>query len=240
MGVEPCRIGLLWPADGRNDKEFWRWLPTDVELLIARYDVGGTLDLEQLEADAEVGGILGAAHLLRHAEPQVLTLGDCAGSFVGGRAGNEEQSWAVTDATGVHAITMSTAFVSALEHLRNCRIAVLSPYAPDVTGRFCTFLSEHGIEIVSNRSIDRASERDIDVMTARDWMREAQQATDAEAEALIVAGGGVSLYETMAELEQELGRPVITGPGALMWTALRHIGIDTALAGAGTLYETKR
>ena len=27
MGGDRARIGLLWPADGRNDREFWRWLP---------------------------------------------------------------------------------------------------------------------------------------------------------------------------------------------------------------------
>ena len=55
MTGDTARIGLLWPSDGRNDREFWRWLPRDISLLVARYPVGGKLDLEQLERDGDTG-----------------------------------------------------------------------------------------------------------------------------------------------------------------------------------------
>lgn len=240
MRRDRARIGLLWPADGRNDREFWRWLPEQVTLLIARYDVGGTLDLEQLQRDADQDRIVGAGKLLRHVAPDVITLGDCAGSFVGGKTVNLEQSRAVEEATGIHTISMSTALVAAIAHLRTDRVAVLSPYAPEVTQRLHGFLGEHEITVEQGRSIDRASEVEIDAMTADDWRREAQQADCGRAEALVVAGGGVSLSTIITQLEADLSKPVISGPGALMWAALDNLQVAYCIDGRGSLFGEKR
>lgn len=230
----------MWPADGRNDKEFWQWLPDDVALLVARYEVGGTLDLEQLERDAELDGILAAAHLLRHAAPDVITLGDCAGSFVGGKVADLKQSRAVEEATGVHTISMSSALVAAVSALKARRVAVLSPYAPKVTERFLGYLSEHGITADHNRSMSRVSETEIHAMSVEDWICEAQQADCSTAQALVVAGGGVSLSSIITQLEIDLRKPVITGPGALMWAALARLQVHHYADNRGALYGAER
>ena len=236
MRGDRARIGLLWPADGRNDREFWQWLPDDIALLVTRYDVGGTLDLEQLERDAELDGILAAASLLRHAAPDIITLGDCAGSFVGGKAADLEQSRAVEEASGVPAISMSTALVAAVSALKADRVAVLSPYAPEVTERFCAYLSDNGIASEHNRSMSQVSEAEISALSADDWLCEAQQADCSTAQALIVAGGGVSLSPIVDRLETDLRKPVLTGPGALMWAALAHLQVHHRPSDRGVLY----
>ena len=231
------KIGLLWPADGLNDREFWRWLPEEASLLIARYDVGGTLDLEQLERDAELDAILGAADLLRHVKPDVIAMGDCAGSFINGKNGNLRLEHAVKQATGMSAVTMSSAMVEALGALGIGRVAVLSPYAPDVTDRFRSFLAEHGIVVEASGSIDRASELEIDAMNSADWKRHARRVDVTAAQALAVAGGGVSLSSIVDQLESDLGKPVITGPGALMWAALGRLGISGTHDDRGALFR---
>lgn len=236
MGGDRARIGLLWPADGRNDKEFWQWLPGDVALLVARYDVGGTLDLEQLERDAAPDGILAAANLLRHAAPDVITLGDCAGSFVGGKSADLEQSRAIEEATGVRTISMSTSLVAAVSALKADRVAVLSPYAPQVTERFLNYLSEHGVASDHDLSMSQGREAEIHAMSADDWIREARRADCSTAKALVVIGGGVSLSSIVGRLETELRKPVITGPGALMWAALSHLHVHHRLGDRGALY----
>ena len=236
MGGDRARIGFLWPADGRNDKEFWQWLPDDIALLVTRYDVGGTLDLEQLERDAALDGILAAANLLRHAAPDIITLGDCAGSFIGGKATDLEQTRAVEEASGVHAISMSTALVAALSALKADRVAVLSPYVPKVTERFCAYLSEHGVVAEHSRSMSQVRELEIHAMSVDDWVGEAQQADGSTAQALVIAGGGVSLSSIVHRLETELRKPVITGPGALMWAALAHLQVHHRPSDRGALY----
>ena len=237
MARERARIGLLWPADGRNDREFWRWLPEDVALLIARYDVGGTLDLDQLHRDADREAIVGAARLLRHAKPNVLTLGDCAGSFVGGKAAGLELAKAVETESGVHAITMSSAIAAASHRLRAKLVAVLSPYPPDVTDRFHKFLGEHDIHVEASHSLHENSEAAIDAMKPPEWRKEVQRTDCTSAQALVVAGGGVSLSGVVSELEAELGKPVITGPGALMWAALEQLRAVHDARNLGALFR---
>lgn len=239
MGADRAKIGLLWPADGLNDREFWQWIPEDVSLLIARYDVGGTLDLEQLARDGDIEAITGAARLLRHAAPDVITMGDCAGSFIGGSKVNLEQSQAVESVSGSVTITMSTALVEALSRLGANRISVLSPYAHDVTERLHAFFAEHDISVESSRSMGRDNERDIAAMAPEEWMEEVHLANSDAAQALVVAGGGVSLSGIITDLEGSIGKPVIAGPGALMWAALDHLKIAHLSDDCGTLFQAR-
>ncbi len=204
-----------------------------------RSDVGGTLDLDQLERDAELDGILGAAHLLRHAAPDVITLGDCPGSFVGGKTADLKQSRAIEEATGIHTISMSSALVKAVSALKVDRVAVLSPYAPQVTERFLAYLSEHGLAADHNLSMSRVGEAEIHAMSADDWASEAKQADISTAQALVVAGGGVSLSSMVKQLETDLRKPVITGPGALMWAALDCLRVTHHPDNRGVLYGRK-
>ena len=37
MSEHEKNIGFLWPCDGLNDSEYWKFLPKDVGWLTARY-----------------------------------------------------------------------------------------------------------------------------------------------------------------------------------------------------------
>ncbi len=229
------RLGLLWPADGRNDAEFWRWLPRNVELLIARYDVGGTLDLGQLQSDAEAEILKSAAGLLRHVQPDAVGLGDCAGSFIGGKGIDLDQAKAVSDVLGCPALTMSTALIVAANSLAMKNVAVLSPYSADVTDKLVEFLDQHGIGTASRLALDLGDEQTIDAMSATDWITHASNLTP-RGDGLIVAGGGISLSNCIPQLETVLHSPVICGPGALMWALLQRLGVTAVIPNRGRLF----
>ncbi len=238
-GGEAARIGLLWPSDGRNDREFWRWLPASATLLVARYPVGGTLDLDQIERDGDIESLTCAASLLRQSGPDVIGLGDCAGGFVGGAAGELAKTRAIEDATGIPAVSMSIALASAILHLETAPVAVVSPYGADVTRRLTSFLAEHGIEVARTHALSRTDETEIDSMTAADWLLAARHADTTAARAVLVAGGGVSLSRFVTEMEAVLGKPVVCGPGALIWAALIRIGAAAARPGRGALFSAE-
>ncbi len=229
------RIGLLWPSDGLNDREFWRLLPNDVSLLIARYAVGGTLDLGQLRRDGDLDTLLDAVRLLRKAEPDLICLGDCAGGFVAGAAAERFRTESLEITAGVPVVAMSTALAKALMHVGAKRVALLSPYRDEVTECLHEFLKDHGIEVLCSHSLAFDDEFSIDGMKSRDWLDAARSADSDGAQALAVAGGGVSLSPLISHLEATLGKPVIFGPGALMWAALARLGVRCARSGWGAL-----
>ncbi|HEX2721581.1 MAG TPA: hypothetical protein VHM24_01585 [Gemmatimonadaceae bacterium] len=59
------------------------------------------------------------------------------------------------------------------------------------------------------------------------WVSEQVSATDAEA--IVIGGNGFRAVGTIAALEDDLGRPVVTANQALLWGALRSAGADPGL-----------
>jgi arylmalonate decarboxylase len=55
------------------------------------------------------------------------------------------------------------------------------------------------------------------------------------ADALLISGTGLPTAGIVQRLEDELGKPVITGQTAALWQALRVAGVDARVAGYGRL-----
>ena len=56
-----------------------------------------------------------------------------------------------------------------------------------------------------------------------------------EAEALLISGTGLPTAGIIQRLENELGKPVVTGQTAALWHALRVAGVDARVSGYGRL-----
>src|SRR5207247_9049367 len=56
-----------------------------------------------------------------------------------------------------------------------------------------------------------------------------------EAEALLISGTGLPTAGIVQRLEEDLGKPVITGQTAALWHALRVAGLDARGNGSGRL-----
>ena len=59
----------------------------------------------------------------------------------------------------------------------------------------------------------------------------------AAAEAVVIGGNGFRAVGTIAALERQLERPVLTANQALLWAALRAAGASTAaVSGYGRIF----
>ncbi len=240
MAGADAAIGLLWPSDGKNDREFWRHLPDAVSLLIARYPVGGGLDLEQLRRDSDLDTLLNACRLLRQANPDIICLGDFAAGFLSGPAEERSRIESLEIAAEVPVVSMSAAFAEALAYLGADRIALLSPYSTEATEHLHDYLAEHGITVVRSHSLSHRDENSVDGMAPGDWLASARLADVDDARAVAVAGGGVSLSPIVPQLEAMLNKPVVSGPGALMRAAVRRLRMPHSCAGPGALRRERR
>jgi maleate isomerase len=54
---------------------------------------------------------------------------------------------------------------------------------------------------------------------------------------VVVGGNGFRAVGTIARLEAELGRPVLTSNQALLWSLLRKSGSDIEVSGYGSLFQ---
>ena len=109
-----ARIGVLFPADGANDDDFWRLVPPGVTVHVARtrplvddfsVDAYGRLAGEDVESQAALLGLI---------RPSSVAYACTSGSFIRGVEYDEDISARVRQASGAPATTTSTAMVNAV------------------------------------------------------------------------------------------------------------------------------
>lgn len=221
-------FGLLWPCDGRNDREFWHWLPESVSLLIARYEVSGGLDRDELSADSGIEVLVGAARLLRHARPSVIGLGDFGAGAVSGVEEELTKVRAVEASAGVPVVSMCLAWIDAIHNAGASRVSLVSPYGHGVTQAIARILGDSGIEVLATGSLGCTTEEGIGATSFEQWRRIVAATDRPDAEAVAVAGGGTSLFHAINGLQAVAGKPVITGPGSLVGSMLSCIESEPA------------
>lgn len=239
------RAGFLWPADGLNEAEYLTYLPKGLDWHVLRYWAG--TDSEELTADvlsayAQPDVISKAARRLRPIAPNVIACGDHAACIMAGLDGELAISKAVSDVAKVPCITVGNAIRTALDHLGKHRIAVFSPYQTEITSRLISSLERQGKTVVSEASANACSEEEIGPRPANHWWQTLVNLVNKPSqhpEALLIAGGGLCFAQLIEQFEAETRIPIITAPGALVWTTGRSQGIDTTKPKLGLLFREK-
>lgn len=223
-------VGVVAPFDFALDRELWRWAPDDISLYVTR------LPFVPVPVTVEMAAELSDPDRVRRAtadvlapEPLVVTYACASASFVGGRAGEHALTQSMLSAGAPAATTTSGGLIEALRVLRLRRIAVVTPYIDSVTDRLLSFLTEHGVEVVSSVGLGLL---DHIWKVGYSEIVQAVTAVDVpEADGLFISCTNVPTYDIIGPLERWLGKPVLTANQVTMWSALRHIGSPMMAAG---------
>jgi maleate isomerase len=241
---EPPRIGAVHPDDQWIDQvilemiDDWQaFLPPGVELVSAHHhhpneDCNYEVSVRIIESD---GVEEAARRLMRYKPPDLFAYMCTTTSFIRGPGYDIEIADRIQAATGVPAFTTSTAVVEALQALKIDRVALASVYLPDVEEQLLKFLAGHGIEVVSRRSLSLA--RDHELSPPKRIRAAAEAADDPEAQGVLISGTGQRTAGFLAELEIQLGKPVVTANQASMWQAVQMLGLEPHLPGKGELFN---
>ncbi|MEU6262578.1 maleate cis-trans isomerase family protein [Saccharopolyspora shandongensis] len=236
----PFTAGILYPGYSAEDDypALEGLLGGDVRLPLVHtlmredaHRVDALLDIGSDDVLAE-----GARQLLEHGVQSVIWA--CtSGSFVFGPQGAREQVEKLQAVTGLPTSSTSFAFVHAAAALGLRRVAVAATYPDDVASRFVEFLQAAGLEVVrlSSRGIITAAE----VGTlGRDAVLEFAAANDDDrADALLMPDTALHTAAWLGELDDRLGKPVLTANQVSAWEALRLAGDRAARDGLGTLFR---
>lgn len=124
-----ARIGVIYPADGLIDEEYWRLAPNGVSILITRIGVPDEpVSVAMATKVGETDEIEQAAKCLKIVRPNVIVYACTSGSFVKGTGWDLEIADRIEKASGVKATTTSTAIVEAMRTLKIRKVAVAAPY----------------------------------------------------------------------------------------------------------------
>lgn len=217
-------VGVVAPYDFALDRELWRWTPEGVDLLLTRTPYE-TLEVSVAQAEriGDPGIVAASVRAVTTPDPSVVAYACTAGSFVGGPSGERALVTAMHEAGAPAAVTTSGAVVQALTALGVSRVAVATPYDEEVTGRLVDFLHASGLTVTGTRALHLTSS--IWTVSYEDILELVRQARTPDCEAVFISCTNLVTYDVIADLEAELGVPVVTANQATMWAAVAMTGL---------------
>lgn len=243
-----ARIGVIYPADGDTDDDYYQLVPPGVTVHFSRNEAPFGEDMVQCCKDhLGKGYIEAAAKLLTPIRPDAIGYACSSGSFVGGVGYDQKIISVIERVTGSPATTCTTAAVKALKALGVKKVALATPYEEARNQILIKFMEDSGFEVVGLKEFPLLREMG-------DWptsigltgalffgsdftYRLGKQADHPMAEAIVFACSGFRAKDVVERLEQDLGKPVVIPSQALIWDALRLSGVGAKMENLGQLYR---
>lgn len=233
-------VGLLYPGFGAEDDfpALERRLDGAVRLPLVHTSVGedahrvdALLDLGSAERLAE-----GAKELVDRA-PDSVMWACTSGSFVFGWDGAREQVDGVAEIVGLPVSSTSIAFVEAVRALGLRRVAVAASYPQEVATHFVEFLRRGGIEVAALGSQGIVTAAEVGTLD-KDRVVDMVRSGDVDdAEAVLVPDTAMHSLAWLDDLEEAIGKPVLTANQVTIWEGIRIAGGSTRLDGMGSLFR---
>jgi len=158
-----------------------------------------------------------------------------SGSFVFGWDGASAQVAALREVAGAPASSTSFAFTDACARLGISRVAVAATYPDDVAERFVTFLATAGISVVRLSTLGIVTAAEVGTLGRDRVLAVAAAGDHPDAQAVLLPDSALHTVAWLDELEQRLGKPVLTANQVTMWSALRAMNLRGVGAGQGLL-----
>ncbi len=227
------RVGLLIPSSNTLiEPEYYAAMPRSVSVHFARLTMTEVTDIGLARQDDDV---VAQARQLAAAHVEVILFCLTAASFYKGLDYDVGLKRRIEDQSGRPAMTAARTIIDALSVLGVRRIAMATPFVPEVNVLSRGFLVDNGFDVVAAEGlayVDNFSIALIDPDTVRDLVR---RVNTSDAEAIVIPGGNMPCLSIAEEMEEELGKPVVTTNQAGIWALLRHLGGFECLAGFGQL-----
>ena len=233
------KIGVLLPPGNPTVEAELRRMAPDVELALARLvsldGHGPAGEAEGMEARARgyLAGLEVPAREVGRGSPTVTVLAHTASSYLNGFAAEPSLVARLSAASGGAALTAAGAVRAALLALGVKRLALGTPYPESIMALGRAYWQEAGFDVVSHRRLGDIA--DIYATTEAQARDLARGVDTAAADGVLLSGTGMPTVGVLAELERELGKPVVSSNQALLWQALRVAGAPRAIPGFGRL-----
>ena len=233
-----ARLGVLTHDDSTiSESELWTLAPDGVSLHTSR------ILFRDLATYADPPGPENAAELLGRLPLQAIIYAWTVGSYLLGTAGEEELIRRVAQrSNGIPVLMSAPAATAAFHALEADRIALIHGpfFTDDFDHKGAAYFQERGFEVVhvshimppvavphpNTGSVARPPE-------IYEWVREH---VPSSAQAVFIGGNAVRAIGTIAALEEDLRRPILTANQVSLWCALRLAGAGVRVENYGQLF----
>jgi len=230
-----ARLGfILMSTDLAAEADFFDMVPEGVAVHITRLKTDDYTTNETLArhidhmADA-------AARIQPDLEPDVVSYSCTSGSIVIGE--NRVMAEIIKGAPWARPMCLVQGVLDALNALDAKKIVVGTPYLDEVNTAEAEYLLTKGFEVLDIQGLNLATGTEMGQVTPAFWKEFAIQIDRSDADAVFLSCGGIRALEVAEEIEQIIGKPVITSNQAQFWSCLRRAGIHDRLSGFGQLFQ---
>jgi maleate isomerase len=139
---------------------------------------------------------------------------------------------------GVSCTTPITAALAAARALGLRRIAMLTPYVPEINMMMRAYIQARDFAVPAVGSFNNGNDHEVARITTQsvcDAVRALARA--APVDGIFVSCGSLRLAGAIDGLEREIGLPVFSSNHAMAWHCLRLAGVTDRLSGLGALYQ---
>jgi maleate isomerase len=227
-----ARLGMLLPSgNAAAEAQFNAMLPHGVSLHTTRLKLTGSTDAELL---AMTENLETGAALLADACVDLI-LFHCTAVTTWDAEMDRTLPERITATTKLPATATSRALIAAWQALGARRIVMVSPYIEAINAREAAFFESHQIRMLKMAGLGIAAAKDMISVEPGEWYRLVQANRMPDADAYFISCTAVRSLEVIADLERDLGKPVVTSNQAAAWHSLRTLGIRDSISGYGRL-----
>ncbi|GAB3975924.1 aspartate/glutamate racemase family protein [Actinoallomurus acanthiterrae] len=241
MTDRTATVGFLYPGYSAEDDYplLESKVAGGVRLPLVHTDIGE--DAHRVDALLEMGAIHRLADRvgrLKEHDVDAVVWACTSASFIFGWDGARRQVEELSQVSGLPASSTSFAFAHAAQALGVRRLAVGATYPEDVAAYFVRFLEASGAEViqVSGRGIITAAE--VGTLGREQVLELARSNDHPDADAVLLPDTALHTAAWLDELEEAVGKPVLTANQVSVWEGLRLAGDTRPRNGLGSLFRS--
>jgi maleate isomerase len=220
------RVGLVIPSlNVVVEDDLRRALPADVGFHITRVRLrksqGRVTQAALLEAGRDA---IEQSTLLADAGMDAIAFNCTGASLSDGPPGAQRLCEEIAAAAKTPATTTILAVIRALRASGLRRIVHVCPFTAEFSADEAAFLRAEGMDVAASRGLNFTDARLAAKLTPPEICDIVEKLDQPDAEGLFLACANVRAMEAAEELQQRLGKPVVTSNQAVLWDLLRTIG----------------
>ena len=230
----PASIGLIIPSANRlTEPQFNTYLPAGVGAFVTRLRMAGKFRKPLAELKPQ---LIQAAEALSDIKPNVIVFHCTANSMESGLAHEKAIVDIIEQASSCPTITTAQALTQAFDRVGIKKMVLISPYVQATNQLEVNYLGETGYTVLHEKGLALDSHAYSSV-TPEEWKKVVKENLRADADGYYLSCTNTRMIEAVADLENELGKPVVNSNQATIWACLKKLGIKHSDPRLGRLFN---
>lgn len=230
-----ARLGfILMSTDLASEADFFDMAPEGVAVHFTRLKTEDYTTRETLSRHIEHMADA-ASRIQPDLKPDVVSYSCTSGSIVIGE--DRVMSEIRKGAPWAQPMCLVQGVLDALNELQVKKLVVGTPYLDEVNTVEAEYLLGKGFEVLDVQGLNLSTGTEMGQVTPEFWKTFAIRIDQPDADAIFLSCGGIRALEVAEEIEQTIGKPVITSNQAQFWSCLRRAGITDELRGFGQIFS---